>query len=133
MRLAALRMATASIAAGGLEKYLQQESAQKAAAAAELERVAAQAALEARRGTFGDLLDTYVEHLEKAGKVSHRAVANQFKAHIKDYYPELILRPAALIEPEDIQFILSGVLGRKPKGRGSGIMPQAAHQALRGR
>ncbi|AZD91073.1 MULTISPECIES: site-specific integrase [Pseudomonas] len=120
MRLAALRMATASIAAGGLEKYLQQESAQKAAAAAELERVAAQAALEARRGTFGDLLDTYVEHLEKAGKVSHRAVANQFKAHIKDYHPELILRPAALIEPEDIQFILSGVLGRKPKGRGVG-------------
>jgi integrase len=66
------------------------------------------------------LLDSYVAHLEHKGKVSHRAVANQFKAHIKDPHPELILHPAAKIEPEDIQFILSGILGRKPKGRGVG-------------
>ncbi|WP_339539865.1 site-specific integrase [Pseudomonas sp. RA_15y_Pfl2_54] len=120
MRLAALRIATASIAAGGLEQYLEQQLALKATAAAEQAQVAAQAALEARRGTFGDLLDCYVAHLEKSGKVSHRAVANQFKSHIKDYHSDLIQRPAALIEPEDIQLILSGVLVRKPKGRGIG-------------
>ena len=120
MRLAALRLATASIAAGGLEQYQEQQSALQATAAAELAQTDAQLALEARRGTFGELLDSYVSHLEKSGKVSHRAVANQFKSHIRDYHPELTQRLAALIEPEDIQFILSGVLGRKPKGRGVG-------------
>lgn len=117
MRLAALRIATASIAAGGLEQYLNQQVELKAAAEVEL---AQKTEREARRGSFGDLLDSYVAHLEKAGKVSHRAVANQFKSHVKDYHPELIMRPAARIEPEDIQLILSGVLGRKPKGRGVG-------------
>lgn len=120
MRLAALRMATASIAAGGIEQYLRQQLKLKANAIAELERLAAQAALEVRRGSFSDLLDSYVAHLRNSGKVSYRAVENQFKAHIKDYHPVLILRPAASIQPEDIQLVLSEVLKRKPKGRGVG-------------
>jgi len=40
--------------------------------------------------------------------------------NVKDYHSDLIQRPAALIEPEDIQLILSGVLGPKTKGRGVG-------------
>jgi integrase len=43
-----------------------------------------------------------------------------FQLHVKDYHADLITRPAAEIQPEDIQLILAGVLGRKPKGRGIG-------------
>lgn len=117
MRLAALRVATASIAAGGLEPYLSEQVELKATA--KLEQLQRND-IEARRGSFGELLDSYVANLESTGKVSHKAVANQFKSHIKDYHPDLVQRPAARIEPEDIQLILSGVLGRKPKGRGIG-------------
>ena len=117
MRLAALRVATASIAAGGLEPYLSEQVELKATA--KLEQLQRND-IEARRGSFGELLDSYVANLESTGKVSHKAVANQFKSHIKDYHPDLVQRPAARIEPEDIQLILSGVLRRKPKGRGIG-------------
>jgi hypothetical protein len=120
MRLAALRTATASIAAGGLLRHLEHQQALKAITDAERESQKKQAAVEARRGSFGDLLDSYVENLEKKGRVSYSSVANQFKAHVKDYHADLIAQPASEISPEDIQLILSGVLGRRPKGRGIG-------------
>lgn len=40
--------------------------------------------------------------------------------NVKDYHSDLIQRPATLIKPEDIQLIVSGVLGPKTKGRGVG-------------
>jgi hypothetical protein len=120
MRLAALRISTACIAAGGLQQYLEEQMALKVAEEAEQALRAQQAKLEARRGSFGDLLDSYVTNLEQKGKVSYSHVSNQFKAHIKDYHQDLINKSADLVTPEDIQLILSGVLGRKPKGRGVG-------------
>ena len=51
--------------------------------------------------------------------------------NVKDYHSDLIQRPATLIKPEDIQLILSGVQGRKTKGRGGSVtMLLAAHQTI---
>lgn len=120
IRAEALRASTEVGAAGGVVKY--QELLAERGAVAEAERIARkrQAEVEARRGTFGELMDAYVESLERAAKVSAKEVRQAFQLHVKDSYPEVAARTAAEIEPEDIQFILAGVLNRKPKGRGRG-------------
>lgn len=118
LRAEALRVSAEVGAAGGLAKY--QELLVERGAMAEAERAARkrQAEIEARRGTFGELLDAYIESLERAAKVSTKEVMQIFQLHVKDPHSELAARIAAEIEPEDIQLILAGVLGRKPKGRG---------------
>lgn len=126
LRAEALRVATAAEAAGGLVRYLEQQAEQAAAAEAERERRRREEERAARRGSFGDLLDGYVEHLESSSKSSAREVRNIFQSHVRDYHPELITRPAADIEPEDVQLILAGVLKRKPRGRGIGNKADAA-------
>lgn len=120
LRGEALQIAVEVGNAGSLSRYLELQAEQ--AAIVEAERVAhqRQAEIEARRGTFADLLDSYVEHLEQAGKVSAREVEQIFKTHVKDHHPTLIARTASEIEPEDVQLVLADVLRRKPKGRGIG-------------
>lgn len=129
IRVEALRVSAEVAAAGGLVKYLEAQA--EKLAAAETERVASkrQAELAARRGTFSELMDGYVESLERAGKVSAKAVSQTFELHVKTPHPELSECIAAEIEPEDIQLILADVLNRKPKGRGIGnkAAPEAAN------
>ena len=120
LRVEALRISTAAESAGGLARYLKQQAEELAAAEAERERLRREEERAAKRGSFGDLLDGYVEHMEKSGKRSAREVHNIFKSHVRDHHPELIARPAAEIQPEDIQLILAGVLRRKPSRRGIG-------------
>lgn len=120
LRAEALRISTAAEAGGGLVRYLEQQAEQVAAAEAERELRRREEERKARRGSFGDLLDGYVEHLEKGGKASTREVHNIFRSHVRDHHPELIARPAADIRPEDIQLILAGVLRRRPSRRGIG-------------
>lgn len=113
LRSEALRVASLAATAGGLALYIAGQDDARAKALREQERLS-------RRGSFSDLMDAYVEHLERTGKVSVREVRQIFKTHVKDHYPSLIERAAAEIEPEDIQQILAGVLTRAPKGRGRG-------------
>lgn len=116
----AMQMANKVGAAGGLAQYLAALAEQDAAVETEKAKLQRQAEIAARRGTFGDLLDSYISSMSKAGRVSAKEIENMFKLHVKGYHPELVARPAADIEPEDIQLVLAGVLGRKPKGRGIG-------------
>ncbi len=107
---------------GDVKAFLaqQQLAAELARADAEREILERQrrAEIEARKGSFADLLEAYAVDLERHGKVSHRKVRQLFKSHVADHHPELVGRKAADIQPEDIQLILAGVLQRKPKGRG---------------
>lgn len=120
LRTEALRIAVEVGNAGSLAKYLELQAERTAIVEAERALRQRQAEIEARRGTFGDLLDCYVEHLQQSGKVSAKEVGQIFKTHVKDHHPDLIARAAAEIEPEDIQVVLAGVLQRTPKGRGIG-------------
>ena len=106
MRLAALRLATTAILAGGVTAHLEQSEKGRPQ--------------ESSEGTFGELLDSYTGHLIKAGKVSGTQVVSLFKSHVKDYHPDLLTQLASKIRPEDIQYVLSGVLNRAPKGGGIG-------------
>jgi len=68
---------------------------------------ARQDALEARKGSFRQLLDAYVKSLEDAGKPSARQVKTLFKLHVLDPFPELAKASANEILPDDIQAILA--------------------------
>lgn len=120
LRDKAMTLANGVEVAGGIAGYLAEIERQKAQLA-ELE-VRAQRAAEvaARRGSFGDLMDSYSNGMVAAGRVSAKEISRMFQLHVKDYHPDLVSRPAAEIQPEDIQLILAGVLGRKPTGRGVG-------------
>lgn len=129
LRNKAVAMAQIAKEHGDVKTYLAQQQA-----AAELARVEAeretqkrqrQAEMEARKGSFAELLEAYAVDLERHGKVSHRKVRQLFKSHVSDHYPELVKRKAADIQPEDIQLILAGVLQRQPKGRGIGNKAKA--------
>lgn len=130
LRSDAMRLAGEVGAAGGIVKYLELLSEQSAAIETEKLRQQRQAEVLARRGTFGELLDGYVSKMVVEGRVSAKEIDNMFRLHVKDYHPALVGRAAADIEPEDIQLILAGVLGRKPKGRGIGH--KAAGTSLNG-
>ncbi|MEN1775982.1 integrase, partial [Pseudomonas aeruginosa] len=88
MRLAALRLSQTALEAGGLEHV-------KLSAAKQLHS--------SGEGSFGDLLDSYCDHLEQAGKVSARPVRRMLDAHVKAHHPALLRRPASKVRPEDIQ------------------------------
>lgn len=120
LREDAMQLANKVGTAGGLAQYLALLDEQDAAAENEKAKLQLQAEIAARRGTFGDLLDSYTSSMRKVGRVSAKEIENMFKLHVKDYHPDLVARCAADIEPEDIQLVLAGVLGRKPKGRGIG-------------
>jgi len=120
LRDKAMALANAVEVAGGIAGHLAEIERQKVHAA-ELEASAQRAAeVAARRGSFGDLMDSYSSGMVAAGRVSAKEISRMFQLHVKDYHPDLVSRPAAEIQPEDIQLILAGVLGRKPKGRGIG-------------
>lgn len=120
LRHLAMTLASEVEAVGGIGAYLLQVERRKAEAAEAERRSQREAEAAARRGTFGDLLDSYAAGMSAAGRVSAREIGRMFQLHVKDYHADLIARPAAEIQPEDIQLILAGVLGRKPKGRGIG-------------
>lgn len=120
LRHRAMSLAIEVEAAGSIAAYLIQIDRKKAADAEALLLSQRVTAMASRRGSFGDLMDTYVANMESAARVSSKEIGRMFQLHVKDYHPDLVKRPAAEIQPEDIQVILAGVLGRKPKGRGIG-------------
>lgn len=70
---------------------------------AEVEETRQRAAL----GTFAVLLDIYVEHLTRTGKVSAPDVRALFKRHVTKPWPALMSMPANRIAPEMVRDILA--------------------------
>jgi hypothetical protein len=120
LRHRAMSLAIEVERAGGIAAYVAASERRKTDEAEALLHARRASEAAARRGSFADLMDTYAAKMTAAGRVSAKEIGRMFKLHVKDYHPDLITRPAADIQPEDIQAILAGVLGRKPKGRGIG-------------
>jgi integrase len=83
--------------------YLEAEAERKVA-----ERRKAEAE-QAKQGSFGELLATYVEKLKREGKESARQVENAFRLHVHEATPALVERKAVEITPADIHRILSRI------------------------
>lgn len=120
LRDKAMTLANAVEVAGGIAGYLAEIELEKVQLAESKVQARRAAEVAARRGSFADLMDSYAASMSAAGRVSAKEIGRMFKLHVKDYHPDLVSRPAAEIRPEDIQTVLAGVLGRKPKGRGIG-------------
>ena len=79
--------------------FLEQERLRKA----ELEELA-------KRGSFNDLLDAYLEKLQREGKASHSVVSRSFNCYVKKAWPSLVERKAKDIEPAHISAILAKMI-----------------------
>lgn len=79
------------------------------------------ASLEARKGSFEQLLAGYVEDMRRKGKSSAKDVQGSFNLNVLSAFPELAARKAKEIQPGDITEILRHCLTRPPatKGRGA--------------
>ena len=81
------------------------EDAERAAIEREKARRAVE--LEARKGSFGQLLDAYVEALRKRGKSSAPSVEALFARAVRLPFPDLTAKKANEIEPGDVTRILA--------------------------
>ncbi|HZM36002.1 MAG TPA: Arm DNA-binding domain-containing protein, partial [Burkholderiales bacterium] len=72
-----------------------------------LEALKREQEMERRKGTFRQLLDTYTEALEKAGKPSYKQAAGVFRRNVVEPFPTMASARASEIEPGDIQRILA--------------------------
>lgn len=96
--------------AHGDVKVHQEEERRKAAEAAEREQRARE--MEARRGSFGQLLDGYVDSLRRAGKVSASEADGIFERHVRQAFPDRLKVKAVDVTPSDIQAILARLVQR---------------------
>lgn len=60
-----------------------------------------------RKGSFGQLLDAYIESLEAAGKPSAAQAKGTFKRNVSKPFPEIVALKANGVEPGHIQTILA--------------------------
>lgn len=82
------------------------------------ERMAEQA--EARQGTFGQLLEAYVQNMERLGRSSAKEVRGALKLNVLTPFPDLADRKAKEINPPDISDILRHCLTRAVASKGKG-------------
>jgi integrase len=85
---------------GDIERYEDRQRQQ----AEEAQRVADKAA---RLGSFGQLLDVYVEQLHRLGKTSAGSVDNVIDLHVRGPFADLLRTKANQIEPADVQLVLA--------------------------
>lgn len=78
------------------------------------------ASLEARQGSFEQLLAAYVEDMRRKGKSSAKDVQGSFNLNVLSAFPELATRKAKEIQPGDITEILRHCLTRPPAQKGRG-------------
>lgn len=76
---------------------------------------------EARQGTFAQLLDAYVDDMERRGKSSAKAVRGALKLDVTGPFSDLSLRKAKEIEGSDIAEILRHCLTRAVANKGRGV------------
>lgn len=92
-------------AVGDLREHYKREEK-----AAETARRAAE--LEARIGSFQDLLDSYVRHLRKSGRASAAEIEAILKRNVSKPFPDMVKLQARAITPDHVQDILATVLKR---------------------
>lgn len=63
--------------------------------------------IERRKGSFGQLLDAYIESLEAAGKPSAAQAKGTFRRNVSEPFPQFALMKANEIEPGHIKTILA--------------------------
>ncbi|MGJ7514426.1 tyrosine-type recombinase/integrase [Pseudomonas baetica] len=131
LRAEALRVATEAGAAGSLEKYLELKAEREAAAEVDRALLKKKAEEESRRGTFGEMLEAYADHLDQSGKASARKVRSLFRVNVLEFRPTLAAKYANEIQPEEISELLSAVLERAPKARGIGNKAAAPSTNMR--
>lgn len=130
MRAEAARVATEAANVGGLASFLELQKEQLELAAKERKARQRAAELMQRRGTFAEMLEAYVQHLEATKKPSAGKVRSLFRVNVLERQVALAARYADEIEAEDIKHILDDVLRRPPKGRGIGNKAQAKSCAM---
>lgn len=74
----------------------------------------------AKQGTLAQLLNAYVDDMERRGKTSAKEVRGSLKLNVLAPFPELSARPAKEIEPSDIADILRHCLTRPVASKGRG-------------
>lgn len=74
---------------------------------------------EAQRGTLACLLDAYVAHLERSGKIDYADARNIFKLHVKEAFPDLAEKKANTIKPMEMRAVLARLI-ESGKGRTAG-------------
>jgi integrase len=99
-----------------LKGYLARQRAAEEGARKEAEERAQAAAEAAQRGTLRNLLNAYIEHLERQGKPTARDARSIFNVHVFQAAPELAGRTAADIPAERFVELISRVVV-KGKGR----------------
>lgn len=111
----------AFVAAKSLEVRAFATIADYLAAEEECQRKEQRAAdLEARQGTLAQLLNAYVEDMERRGKISAKEVRGALKLNVLTPFPELSARKAKEIEPGDVSEILRYCLTRAVASKGRG-------------
>ncbi len=68
--------------------------------------------IEQRQGTFGQLLDAYIEMLESARKPSASEVKRLFKLHVRGPFPSLVKAKASEITADDVTHMLARMVNR---------------------
>lgn len=94
-----------SNAVGDLAEHFRQEEEASAAA-----RRAAD--LEAKIGSFQDLIDSYVRNLRKAGRASADEIEAILKRNVSSPFPDMAKQQARAITPDHIQEILARIIKR---------------------
>lgn len=97
------------------------KQARLAAQAAQLDVMRLEAEAKARQGTLGQLLDGYVEDMERRNKTSSKEVRGALKLNVLTPFPALVAKPAKDITPYDVSAILRHCLTRPVAGKGRGV------------
>jgi len=84
------------------------------------------ASLEARKGSFEQLLAAYVDDMRRKGKSSAKDVQGSFNLNVLSAFPELVARKAKEIQPGDITDILRHCLTRPAASKGRGVRKTTA-------
>lgn len=103
-REGAMDLAKLALAHGELGAYFERVVEEKQKREEEARRLRD---LEQRQGSFAQLLEVYVEQLERSGKASATGVKLALRRHVLDPFPELAKQKAHRIEPGHIRDILS--------------------------
>lgn len=80
---------------------------------------AQQAQDEAKRGSLRNLLDAYIEALERAKKTDAKDVRGLFRLHVLEPFPELVDRKASDLKAKDLRGVLARLVDAD-KGRSAG-------------
>jgi integrase len=89
--------------------------------AAQLDALRLEAEAKARQGTLGQLLDAYVDDMERRGRTSAKEVRGSLKLNVLNAFPALVAKPAKDITPYDVSAILRHCLTRPVAGKGRGV------------